>query len=361
MGIYKKDDNYFIDYYVSGRRKREKIGSSKKLAEIVLKKRKVEVAEGKFLDIDRQEKIKFEDFACQYLAVHSKNNKSYYTDCKNADVLKRFFGGKYLNEITVMDVNKFKTERAQQVSVATTNRALSLLKSMFNRAVEWDKTKNNPVRKIKLFKENNKRLRFLEQEEITKLLSNCSNHLYPIVIVAINTGMRKGEILSLKWHDIDFQRDVAHLLNTKSGEKREIPLNETAKRTLIAIPKHPDSPYIFCNKNGEPYGDIKKSFLTAIGKSGIINFHFHDLRHTFASHLVMSGIDLNTVRELLGHHSLDMTLRYSHLSPDHKKRAVDILGKRIDTFKTPDSKNVESDFLTVSQLVENKAVVAVGL
>ena len=335
MAIYKQDGNFFIDYYANGRRKREKVGSSKKLAELVLKKRKVELAEGKFLDIDRAEKVKFDDFTYQYLEIHSKSNRAYSTDCKNASVLRRYFGDKYLYEITVMDVQRFKSQRAQDVSVATTNRGLALLKSMLNRAIEWGKIKENPVRKVRLFKENNKRLRFLEAEEMVKLLSNCSEHLRPIVVVALNTGMRKGEILGLKWQDMDFQRDVIHLYKTKSGEKREVPLNSTAKSAIMAIPKHADSPYIFCNKDGEPYGDIKKSFFTATKKSAIINFRFHDLRHTFASHLVMSGVDLNTVRELLGHHSLDMTLRYSHLSPDHKKRAVDVLGRRLDTFWTP--------------------------
>ncbi len=95
--------------------------------------------------------------------------------------------------------------------------------------------------------------------------------------------------------------------------------------------KNPESQYVFCNKDGKPYGSVKKSFSTACGKAGIIDFRWHDLRHTFASQLVMSGVDLNTVRELLGHKSLTMTLRYSHLSPDHKQRAVDTLGKIIYT------------------------------
>jgi len=143
--------------------------------------------------------------------------------------------------------------------------------------------------------------------------------------------------LGLKWHDIDIKRNIIHLNKTKSGEKREVPMNTVAQKAIIGVLKHPDSQYIFCNKDGESYGDIKKSFLTSIKKSGIVDFHFHDLRHTFASQLVMSGVDLNTVRELLGHKSLEMTLRYSHLSPDHKKRAVDILGKRMDTIWIPEA------------------------
>lgn len=330
-GVRKRGDVYFVDFYSNGRRIRKIVGNNIKLAQSYLCKCKGEVAEGRFLNIEKTEKIRFSDFADEYLEVHSKHKKSYYTDKKIIGQFKKYFGNKCLHEITTLDIEKFKSKRIAEVSPSTVNRALAILKSMFNRAIEWGKAKNNPCKAVKLFKENPPRLRFLEQEEIPKLISNCCGHLKPIVTLALNTGMRKGEILGLKWHDIDFNRDIINLYNTKNGETRRIPLNSIAKRTLIAVLKHPDSPYVFCNKKGEPYGDIKKSFLTAVNNSAIIDFRFHDLRHTFASHLVMAGVDLNTVRELLGHKSLAMTLRYAHLSPDHKKRAVDVLGNRLGT------------------------------
>ena len=339
MGIYKKGENYYIDYYVYGKRKREKIGPSKALAEIVLKKRKVQIAEGKFLDIEKEQKIKFEDFADEYVELYLKpNNRSWRkAEAHNIKCLKSFFAGKYLHEITPLLVEQFKIQRSKEVSPATTNRALSCLRSMFNRAIAWGKFKGvNPVKGVRFFKENNTRIRYLEKEEIIKLLKCCRGHLKPIVILALNTGMRKGEILNLKWRDIDFKRGIIYLLKTKNNERREIPMNETVKTALIRVRKHPDSPYVFCGKDGKPFSDIRTSFSNALKKVGIKDFRFHDLRHTFASHLVMSGVDLNTVRELLGHKSIEMTLRYAHLSPDHKKRAVDILGKRMDTFWTPE-------------------------
>ena len=128
-------------------------------------------------------------------------------------------------------------------------------------------------------------------------------------------------------------------MDTKNGDKREIPINEIAKMALLRRLKHPESPYIFCDKNGKPFGNIRKSFFTALKKAGIINFRFHDFRHTFASHLVMSGVDLNTVRELLGHKSLAMTLRYAHLSQNHKRRAVDTLERQIAPIKPPEETN----------------------
>ncbi len=352
MGIYNKGEDYYIDYYALGRRRREKIGPSRLLAKNVLRKRKLELAENRYLDIKKEQKIAFEVFSDEYLELHSKLKKSYYTDCKIVGLLKKCFGGKCLHEITSLDVEKFKSQRAKEVCPATVNRALAVLKSMFNRAIAWGKAETNPCKAVKMFKENNQRLRFLEKEEIEKLLLHCQHHLRPIVIVALNTGMRKSEILGLKWHDIDVRRNIICLLDTKNGEKREVPMNDVVKRALIAVPKHPESSYVFCNKDGKPYGDIKKSFFTAMKDSDIIGFHFHDLRHTFASQLVMAGVDLNTVRELLGHKSLEMTLRYSRLSLDHKKRAVDVLSRQMDAIWTPEPAVDDTEKLTVSQLIE---------
>ena len=341
MGLYKREKIYYIDYYFNGERKREPVGPDKRLAETVLKKRKVEITEGRYLDIKRQHKIKFEDFADEYLELHSKvNNKSWKkSDLTNINILKLYFSGRYLYEITTKDIEKFKAERIKEISPARLNRNLACLKCMFNKAIQWGKLEQNPAKLVKLLKENNKRVRYLEKEEISRLFENCSKHLKPIVVLALNTGMRKGELLNLKWQDVDYKRGIIYLLDTKNREKREIPLNEMGKTALIRTLKHPESPYVFCDKNGRPFGEIRKSFFTALKNSAIINFKFHDLRHTFASQLVMSGIDLNTVRELLGHKSLKMTLRYAHLSPHYKRHAVDVLGKQMVTIWSQEPKN----------------------
>ncbi|MFH1779506.1 MAG: site-specific integrase [Candidatus Omnitrophota bacterium] len=354
MGLFLKKGNWYIDYYACGKRKREKIGTSKTLAENVLRKRKLELAENKYLDIRREQKIKFEEFGETFLNLYSKpNKKSWKSDAFNLGALAKTFGGKYLYEITTQDVEEHKARRSKDVSPATTNRELATLKIMFNKAVEWGKLKENPAKSVKFLREPKGRVRYLEREEIAKLLSNCSERLKPIVIVALNTGMRRGEILNLKWRDVDFQRGIIYLLDTKNGERREVPMNDLVKKALIAVRKHPDSPFIFCDKDGRPYGKVTKSFYTALKKAGIMNFRFHDLRHTYASQLVMAGIDINTTRELLGHKDIRMTLRYAHLSPDYKKQAVDILGKRMDTFWTPEAVSGKSQDLLVPELFEN--------
>lgn len=341
MAIFKKNGSYYIDYYKpNGKRKREKIGPSKKLAKDVLRKRKVQMAEGKYLDKKNEEKIKFEDFADEYYELHSKQNKSCYKhDRYNIKVLKQHFSGKWLNKITVPMVKKFKLKRRKEVKPATVNRHLACLKSMFNRAIEWGKAEDNPVTKVKLFKENNEIVRYLKKEEIHKLLDNCAGHLRPIVVVAVNTGMRKGKVLSLKWENIDFNIGVITVEDTKNGDNRKLPMNKQVKKVLANIDKYPESPYVFHKDNGEPYGDIKRSFSTALKKSDIMDFRFHDLRHTFASHLVMKGVDLNRVRKLLGHKSMDMTLRYAHLSPDYQKEAVE----KLDTLFEKDKMDTDMD------------------
>ncbi|WP_455379496.1 site-specific integrase, partial [Petrachloros mirabilis] len=130
----------------------------------------------------------------------------------------------------------------------------------------------------------------------------CDPHLRPIVVVGLNTGMRRGEILSLRWEHCDLKHSFILLDKTKNGERREIPINVTVRSTLRGLERRLDIPYVFFDpKTGKPYQDVKRSFATACKKAGITDFHFHDLRHTFASQLVMSGIDLATVKELLGH------------------------------------------------------------
>lgn len=358
MGVYQRGGNYYIDYYADGQRKRECIGTDKRLAETVLKKRKVEIAEGRYLDIKKSEKIKFEDFSEEFLNLYSKpNKKSWKSDEYNLRNITPFFKGKNLYEITVEDIERFKAARSKSVGPATVNRDLATIKTMLNKAVEWGKIEKSPAKNVKFLREPNGRLRYLEKEEIQKLLSNCSPRIKPIITLALFTGMRRGEVLGLKWHDIDFHRGIIYLLDTKNGAKREVFMNALVKKALVGVRKNPESPYIFCAKNGRPYHDIRKSFFTALKNSGILNFRFHDLRHTFASQLVMAGIDINTVRELLGHKDIRMTLRYSHLSSDYKKRAVDILGQQMVTGWTPEAISEIQEKIDISQVFEDIAVV----
>ena len=137
-----------------------------------------------------------------------------------------------------------------------------------------------------------------------------------------------GEALGLKWPDI--RNGFSYLTETKTDMPRQIPLNETLKRIFSAIPRNVNSDYVFCSGDGKPFKDVSRSFNTALKKAGIKDFHFHDLRHTFASWLVMRGASLKEVQELLGHRDIEMTMRYAHLSEDSKKKAMELLDSRPD-------------------------------
>ena len=151
--------------------------------------------------------------------------------------------------------------------------------------------------------------------------------------------MRRGELLNLLWTGVDFKTDVVHVRESKNGEGRHILISAELRKTLQSVPSRFKGGYVFPSylprrKRNEastvvqhPHVDLKNGFSAALTGAGISEFRFHDLRPTFASRLVIAGVDLNTVRELLGHKSIKMTLRYAHLSPNHRKRAIDLIGE----------------------------------
>ncbi|MBI4245215.1 MAG: site-specific integrase, partial [Planctomycetes bacterium] len=340
MGVRKKGDNYFIDYWYRGKRHRQKVGPSRRQAESVLNKIKVSIAENRFLDVRKQQKILFKDMAREYIERYSRQNKK--SSDKDESILKRLiplFGNRYLYEITPLMIEDYKARRISDGRLAATvNREIACMKHMFTKAIEWGKANENPVKKVKLFKVNNRRIRFLEKSAIKALLDACSDSLKPIVVVAFNTGMRRSEILNLRWDDVDFVRDIITLRDTKNYEQRHIPMNTEARKALetLRLRCPTDSPYVFCDTQGNRIhkDSLSRAFRLTVKRVGIKDFHLHDCRHTFASHMVMAGVDIVTVKELLGHKSLDMTLRYSHLSPNHKHSAVELLYRDVDTFWT---------------------------
>lgn len=193
-------------------------------------------------------------------------------------------------------------------------------KHFFQKAEDWGLIAENPNRRIKLQKENNRRLRFLSLEECGNLLASCSSlMLRQIVEMALNTGMRKSELLLLEWEHVNLRQGFLEILDQKNGEYDTIPLNKRSAEILRSIPRRLDSKYVFPGKiPGKPFADLKRRFGNTVKSAGLKDVTFHTLRHTAASYLVMAGVDLATVREILRHKSFSMTLRYSHLSAGHK-------------------------------------------
>ncbi len=338
-GIYKRGNIWWIRYAgLDGKIIYESSGSTRfKDAEALLIKRKAEIKAGKQPEVKRIANHTFKELATEY-KQWAKRQRSYRSKEGFINQLVECFGNLLLRRFTPLIIEKYQTERINKGNTpATVNRLIATLKHMFTKAVDWSMVEEEVlkrVRRVKLLEENNRRLRYLSKEECQALINACEPHLKPIVITALNTGMRKSEILNLKWDQVDLKHGFILLDKTKNGERREIPINETLRQTLQGLVRRLDTPFVFYDpRTGKPYKDVKRSFHTALRRAKIKDFRFHDLRHTFASHLVMAGVDLTTVKELLGHKDLKMTLRYAHLAPSHKVKAVDILDNTLNQKK----------------------------
>ena len=334
-GIYRRGNIYWIRYAgLDARIVRESSGSMKfRDAESLLIQRRNDIKEGKQPEVKRITNHTFNELSEQYLKW-AERQRSFRSKQGFVKQLAEAFGSLPLRRFNSLMIEQYQTERLQRGNKpATVNRLLATLKHAFTKAVEWDMVEDGTlkrIRKVKLLEENNRRLRYLSKEECQALINVCDKHLQPIVVTALNTGMRKSEILNLKWDNVDLKNNFILLDRTKNGERREIPINETVRITLDGLVRHLDVPYVFYDPStGKPYQDCKRSFSTALRRAKIRDFHFHDLRHCFASHLVMAGVDLTTVKELLGHKTLTMTLRYAHLSPSHKVKAVEMLDEAL--------------------------------
>lgn len=281
----------------------------------------------------KREGITFRKFSEIYLNDYSKvNNRSHLANVSRMKTLNKFFGSLTLYEITPAHIEKFKSLRLRQgVSKSTIDRELALLKRMFSVAIDWNYASENPVKKVKLFKPDNKRERVLTPEEETRLLAVAKDDLRMFLILLLNTGLRKMEALSLKWTDVDFEKKVLFVRaeNSKSGRGRVIPLNSILLSELKAWRARTlNSPYVFPSpENPQKHRvEIKIAFKNACKKAGISNLMVHDLRGTFATKLLQSGTDVETTRAILGHHSIVITQRYCHTTLERMKQAVETLG-----------------------------------
>lgn len=329
-GLYRRGKIFWMRYSVNGQMVYE---STKKTtvrdAEIALADRKREVRNGTLSDIRQVKNCKFAELGQEYLkwTEKQKGHRSKKTFVRQ---LVERFGNLNVSNLDTRTVERWQTELLLIRKPSTVNRTLACLKHMMTKAVDWKMASEETlkqVRKVKFQKENNRKLRFLTIEECQRLIDCCSPHLRPIVVTALNTGMRRGEILGLAWEQVDLRHGYISLDDSKSGEGRQIPMNQTLIEMFSEMPRGFESKYVFTNKDGDPLSDIKHSFNHALRKAEIQNATLHTLRHTCASQMVMAGVDLTSVKELLGHKSLTMTMRYSHLSQVHKKRSVDTLDK----------------------------------
>jgi len=269
-------------------------------------------------------RITFSELAKTYLA-NTTQLKDWRTNKCRLDLnLIPFFGKLYLDEITPRHIEEYRSMRLKKIKPITTNRELALLKGMFTKAIDYGYVTANPVKKVKMIPEGDcARERILTQEEEGRLMAEAVPHLRPFLVIALNSGMRRGEILKLAWSEIDFRNRLVHVIKTKRNKNRVVPMNNILYRTLQDLRSEANGSW-----RVYPLKHVQGAFETARTKADLSGLRLHDLRHTFATRLIQSGVDVFTVQKLLGHSTITMTMRYVHSFEAQMRDAVSLLDKK---------------------------------
>lgn len=342
MTVRKKGNKWYCRFQVDGVRyeRRCALASNEREALQIESIIKAEIMHGNYNYGIAENAAKFKD-GIRIFENYSKCNKlSYKSDIPYINKALDFFGSNCpLKSITPDKIEDYKThlktykvkETVKTRANSTINRHIEMLSKMFNLCIENKLINKNPCSAVKSLREDNHIIRFLTKEEEIRLfnsIDDTNRHIEPILICALQTGMRKGEIFNLLKSCVDLQAGFIELLKTKTGKARKIPISDKLKAVLITAlsDENNKSEYVFVNPvTGTKYNDIKRSFHVLLKKAKIENFRFHDLRHTVATRLAGSNIDLTVVQEILGHSSIQTTMRYAHPVPERKKQAINIL------------------------------------
>lgn len=319
---------------------RKAIGS-KKDAENILTATIADILRDEY-NFKKSQKIRFEDFAKEYLEYSKVNKKpnSYTRDKSSFGHLIPHFKGMALSSIKPKHIEDYKKARLdtdikvrpskKKPDPGTINRELDSLQAMFTVAEKLEKFEGkNPVKAVQKLPMQEKSMKILKRDEIDRLIKVCDGFTRALVIIALNTAMRKNEILNLRWYDVDFTGGFVHIKESKSSKIRKVPMNEVVRNTIKEVER--EGEFIFHNpKTGTRIRDFYRSWKTACKDAKISDLRFHDLRHTAATLMVQGGIDLVTVRDILGHANIQMTVKYAHSTPESKVRAVNVLADMIE-------------------------------
>jgi site-specific recombinase XerD len=360
--IYKRGRVWYIDVRYKNRRIRKAVGSSKKIAELALKDAEVAIAKDKFGFTKND--IAIDAFLDRFLEYSTANHQPSTTNRYRAVVdhfhvfLETCTKLTFLSEISTEIIDRYKVHRkdswvnpnGQPVSseaevnghtrkgarAHTINFEIGTLKSIFNLAIKWGYLDENPTKGVtKLKVTDSKPPRFLTEDECRRLLEACPDDLHSIYFTFLQTGMRKAELENLEWVDVDFKRRKIRVRRKESWQpktgERDIPISNTLHDLLRDLKQKNDrsikSSYVFCHPDGGKLKTKLREQLIKIAKNAGIDdlTRVHTLRHTFASHLVMKGVDLPTVMKLMGHSDIQTTMIYAHLASDHLADAVNKL------------------------------------
>jgi integrase len=343
----KDAEGYFLDYFILEgglkKRKRVRLGHVPLAqAKKILAQNMTDMLEQRFLEVDRK-KVTFNEAADSFLAYSQGRKKSHRNDIPIVARFKVFFGNRYLESLTLDHLESYILQRQREgqvnhkgkaLSGTTLNKEIACLKTIIHRAIRNGQIDRDPIVGIKKFKEI-PRDRTLSPEECQGLLMACSNHLRPIVQLGYSTGMRCGEILGLRWEQVDFKNKVIFLeaLDTKTQEKREVPLSEALVRLLQNVPKTLGSPYVFTYR-GKRMASVKTAFKIACRRAGVENFRFHDLRHCSVTNMRKAGVSDNVTMSIHGHKSGAVFRRYDRVDREDRHKALGKVESLIDTHMT---------------------------
>ena len=341
MALYQRGRIWYADFYNGKSRVQVSTGAAnRREAEKFLALRIAEVERGEFV---KPARITLAELGQQYMDFAKANKRSWLRDQQILTHLNAAFGTMPLPEITVLPIERYKLSRLQSVSPATVNRELAGLKRLFNLAEQWGLYRGrNPVKGVRFLDENNLQLRTLSEDEERRLLPCCSPYLQDMVIFAINTGLRLGDILNLKWEEVDLETGTLNLLVKKNRRMLEVPLNERALAVVKGWHGIKRAEFVFYNpETGGQWKDLWLGLKKASRKAGLSDVTWHTFRHTFASRVNRNGSDLVTLKELLGHADIKTTMRYAHTNREAKTSAVRRLtsSDKVVTLPDPEKKS----------------------
>lgn len=327
---------WWYDFTIKGKRYKGSIAeaNNKSEAQDIEAAKRREVAEGRYGKPSLE--TAFDDFVRNvYLKTSKRNKRSHRTDQVHAKVLCAYFKGQLLRDITPAAINVYremrleqKTQRGTLRSVASVNRERALLSAIFTQAVDLGYCEKNPCSRVKRFKESGQRTRVLSSDEETRLMAALTGKnadLQPIVVCALGTGMRRGEMLKMRWLDIDFEAGFIHLRSetTKSAEARSVPMKDDVKEMLLNLRPAKSIGRVF---DVDPEM-VTRRFGKLCDELGMPDVTLHVLRHTFITRLSASGVNPFYIQLIVGHSSLSMTKHYTHINQTELQAAVKSLNK----------------------------------
>lgn len=333
MGVFAKNGWYWIDFRdAEGRRHRQKASLEHQIAKRMLRDKLGSIARGEITGI-REEGTRLKDFIEKKYWPTIKGNLSESEQRRARYTIDMHItprlGGLRISKIRQEDIERFQAELLAVVSTGTVKKEMMRFKHILNRAVAWRYIKDTPAKGISTVAPPPGRIRYLSSEERSMILQSARPDLRLYILAALQTGARRGELIALRWSDIDMKARTVTFANTKNGERRVVPLTETLRETLQALPR-PLDPQARALPNITAVA-VSIAFHRLAEDLSMSNLRFHDLRHDVASTLTMAGVPQRAVMEILGHKDPRMTLRYQHLSPGYLQKAMSYLSHQENT------------------------------